>query len=154
MEAVINMARQFARESHIRNILEGEWTFMIDDSGKRLPGIRGRAGVAMPTLEGIEVGADLIEMQPGSAFPLHTHPGEHILYVIQGKGYVHVDGIDHSIKEGDTIYVPAEYAHGVKTDERSACPFLLLAFGYPHKHIGAEDRMRIVSAGVSSTKVL
>ena len=153
MNTIIEMARQFTRKSHISNVLEGEWTDLVDDSGNILPGIRGRAGVTAPTLENVEIGADLIEMQPGSSFPLHTHPGEHILYVIHGRGFVHVDGIDHAIKEGDTIFVPAEYAHGVKTSEASTSPFLLLAFGYPHKHIGALDRMRIVTADMSGSRV-
>jgi quercetin dioxygenase-like cupin family protein len=145
MQTMIEMVRQFARDSHIANILEGEWTVMIDDLGNQLSGIRGRAGVALPTVEGIEIGADLIEMQTGSTFPLHTHPGEHILYVIRGQGFVHVDGIDHPIHRGDTIFVPAEYPHGVKTKDNCADPLLLLAFGYPHKNIGAQDRMRVVT---------
>jgi quercetin dioxygenase-like cupin family protein len=126
---------------------------MVDDSGNSLTGIRGRSGVAAPTVEGIEIGADVIEMLPGSAFPYHTHSGEHILYVIQGSGYVYIDGIDHSIKEGDTIFIAAEYPHGVKTDKIATSPFLLLAFGYPHKHIGSLDRMRIVADDDSSTTV-
>lgn len=150
---MIDMVRQFTRDSHIANILAGEWTVMVDDSGNQLAGIRGRAGVALPTVEGVEIGADLIEMQPGSAFPLHIHPGEHILYVIKGQGCVHVDGRDHTIQEGDTIFVPAEYPHGVKTKDNAADPFLLLAFGYPHKHIGAQDRMRVVTEGGAENRL-
>lgn len=147
MNSLVDMVRQFSRESHIRNVIGGELTLMVDDTGHPLAGIRGRAGVALPTMEGVELGADLIEMEPGSSFPLHTHAGEHILYVVKGEGYVHVDGIDHAVQEGDTIFVPAEYVHGVKTRENSACPLLLLAVGYPHKPIDAHDRMRVVAAG-------
>jgi quercetin dioxygenase-like cupin family protein len=95
-------------------------------------------------MDGPEIGADLIEMQPGSAFPLHIHPGEHILYVIQGQGLVHVDGVDQRVKTGDTIFIPAEYPHAVKTISTATEPFLILAVGYPHKHIDATDRMKII----------
>ena len=137
--------RKFVSEENIRNVLEGEFVRLVNEAGEPLPDIYGRAGVACPTMEGVEIGADLIEMQPGSAFPLHIHPGQHILYIIRGEGIVHVDGVDHHIKEGDTIFIPAEYPHGVKTFETTtALPLTLLAIGYPHKDIEATDRMRIV----------
>jgi len=86
----------------------------------------------------------LIEMQPGSAFPLHTHPGDHILYVLAGPGLVHVDGVDHRVNTGDTIFIPAEYPHGVRTI-REAPALVFLAVGFPHKHVSAPDRMRLLN---------
>ncbi len=102
------------------------------------------------TFSGYEIGVDFIEMQPGSAFALHVHPGDHILYVVKGTGCVHIDGVDHRIKDGDTIFIPAEYPHGVKTVEDSKAPFQFLAFGHPHKHLDATDRMFLVKEQPSS----
>jgi len=145
LDPIVNAAvRRFVSQDHIRNVLAGEWVDLVTEAGDPLPGIRGRAGVAAPAMDGPEIGADLIEMQPGSAFPLHTHPGEHILYVIQGAGLVHVDGLDHRVEVGDTIFIPAEYPHGVKSLPEATEPFLLLAVGYPHKDIAATDRMKVV----------
>lgn len=137
-------ARQFAQAEHIRNVLAGDWVDLFDEYGHKLEGIRGRMGAAGMTVAGHEIGADLIEMQPGSAFPLHVHPGDHILYVLSGPGIVHVDGVDHWVGTGDTIFIPAEYPHGVKTLS-SAPPLVFLAVGCPHKHVSARDRMRLVS---------
>jgi quercetin dioxygenase-like cupin family protein len=141
--------RQFSASDHIRNLLAGEWLELLDDQGKRLPGIRGRAGVAAFTQEGFEIGADLIEMQPGSAFPHHIHSGEHILYVIVGHGLVHVDGTDHPIQAGDTIFIPAEYPHNVRSPQ-AAGPLILLTVGYPHKGLAAHDRMRSLGRGAAA----
>ena len=147
MEAILRASlRRFTSSQHIRNVLAGEWHDLFDQSGNRLDGIRGRIGAAALTESGIEIGADLIEMQPGSAFPLHKHPGDHILYVISGRGIVHVDGTDHTIVTGDTIFVPAEYPHGVKTYPDEATPFRLLAVGHPHINLSSKDRMQIVEA--------
>jgi quercetin dioxygenase-like cupin family protein len=145
MRSILETAvRSFSSSEHIKNVLDGQWTSLYDEAGHELPGIRGRAGAYSMTFSGHEIGVDLIEMQPGSAFGLHVHPGDHILYVISGIGSVHVDGVDHRVKEGDTVYIPAEYPHGVKTVEDSVLPVRFLAFGHPHKHLDATDRMRLV----------
>jgi quercetin dioxygenase-like cupin family protein len=151
MEPVLQHAvRKFIAGEHLRTVLDGPWIELVDETGAPLPGIRGRTGATAHTAEEIEIGADVIEMQPGSAFPLHTHPGQHILYVIDGEGFVHIDGEDHAVKAGDTIFIPAEYAHGVRTMALAAGPLLLLSVGYPHQHIGSRERMRTVDESAGS----
>jgi quercetin dioxygenase-like cupin family protein len=118
---------------------------MVDDHGQVVPGARGRAGVAGFTAAGAAMGADLVEMAPGSSFPLHTHPGDHILYIVQGPGIVHVDGEDREVRAGDTVFIPAEYAHGVRTLDSAAAPLVFLAMGHPHRALDAADRMHVVS---------
>jgi quercetin dioxygenase-like cupin family protein len=145
MQSVLRSAlRVFSSEEHIRNLLTGAWVDLVDDSGNRLVGIRGRIGAVGLTLENIELGADLIEMDAGSAFPLHTHPGDHMLYVIRGRGLVHVDGRDYPVVSGDSIFVPADYPHGVKTYADSVESFCFLAVGHPHKHLSSPERMIVV----------
>jgi quercetin dioxygenase-like cupin family protein len=102
-------------------------------------------GACSLTMTGHEIGVDLIEMQSGSAFPLHVHPGDHVLFVLKGTGCVSIDSVDHTVIEGDTILIPAEYPHGVKTLAGYELPFTFLAFGHPHKHLDATDRMKLVT---------
>jgi quercetin dioxygenase-like cupin family protein len=145
MDSVLKAAlRRFISEEHIRNVLQGEWVALYDDEGNRLEGIRGRIGVSAMTLGGQEIGIDFMEMQPGSAFPLHTHQGDHILYVVSGRGLAQVGGRDHPLETGDTIFVPAEHPHSFKTYADSITPFQILAVGHPHKHLSATDRMHLV----------
>ncbi len=126
------------------NVLEGVWVALVDGQGYPLPGIRGRAGATGFTSSGHALGADLIEMAPGSAFPLHTHPGDHMLYIVSGTGLVHVGEIDYPFGRGDTILVPASLPHGVRipVDAPSACQFL--AVGMPHRALAARDRMQVL----------
>ena len=139
-----HITRKFLAETHIKNLLKGEWIPAFDENGNQLPGIKGRVGVAHLSAEGKEIGVDLFEMQPESHFPLHTHDGDHILYGISGKVYVSVDGKEHIMNPGDSVFIPAEYPHGVKTIPNNNEPAQFLAFGYPHKHVSALDRMRLV----------
>ncbi len=135
-------ARKFVAEQHLKNLLAGEWVEMFDADGNLLTGIRGRIGACATKVDGSDIGVDLIEMRPGSAFPLHQHDGDHILYFASGEGIVHINGTDHPVKTGDSIFIPAEYPHGVKVPASAQGVLLTLAFGHPHKHVDAKDRMK------------
>ena len=135
---------RFSPAKHIRNVERGEWLPCFDEDGLRLAGIRGRAGAADSLHDGNEFGSDLIEMAPGSAFPLHVHDGAHILYVLGGRGAVHIDAAIHRLRRGDTIFIPAAYPHAVSNYDRQAGTFTFLAVGIPHKPVDAPDRMRLV----------
>ncbi len=136
---------RFNPAEHIRTILEGAWLEMVDERGEPLLGIRGRAGVAAPTQAGLEIGLDLIELQPGSAFPPHVHSGEHLLYVLSGEGLAHIDGADHRITMGEVIFIAAHYPHSVSNPADAPAPLRLLTVGYPHKPVSARDRMRTLA---------
>ncbi len=138
--------RQFIPEEHINNVLEGELVDLYDNHGNRLEGIKGRVGISAPSKTGFRIGIDYMEMSIGSSFPLHTHEGDHILYVIEGKGVASVNGKDHFLKEGDAIFVPSEYPHAFRalTIEEGNEPFKFVAVGNPHRPLTSKDRMKVV----------
>lgn len=133
-----------SRRAHIQNLYKSDWVTLVNEVGEKLPGIRGRTGVIAPTSEGKMIGVDIIEMQPGSAFPLHTHVGTHILYIIQGQGFVQVNGVDHQIQPEDTIFIPAEHPHHVRALETALAPLVFLSVGHPYRPLGARNRMHVV----------
>lgn len=116
------------------------------------PGIVGNAGVRSlaPGSSDEYLGVDLIDMAPGSSFPLHTHPGSHILFVLEGSGTVTVGDQTVRTRPGDSYFVPAELPHCVGATERHR----LLAFGFPHRAIEDPARMHVLlgdRGGVAST---
>ncbi len=122
----------------VRNLLEGAEPWIPIQAG-----IRGRPGVSgMPP--GLDVnepmGIDLIDMQPGTIFSLHTHPGAHILYVVAGCGTVTIGGAVYRTKHGDCYFVPAEVPHAVGAIERHQ----LLAVGFPYRALNDPRRLTIV----------
>lgn len=137
----------FLRHEHVRNLLAGQWVDMFDGHGHQLIGIRGRPGVSAVTLGGERLGLDLMEMQPGSSFPIHAHVGDHIMYILSGCGVARVGGIDHQLGPGDSIYIPAEHPHNFICPEKSTEPLVFLAVGHPHRRLSAHDRMRKVLEG-------
>lgn len=137
---------RFDADKHVRHFADLPWEPMVDEEGNTLDGIRGKTGATEIGSDGEEIGADLIEMQPGTAFPLHTHPGDHILYAISGRGTVTIDGEPRLFVAGTTFYIAGSYPHNVGTIPGESEPFTLLALGHPKKHVSARDRMHVVEA--------
>jgi quercetin dioxygenase-like cupin family protein len=71
-----------------------------------------RHDLSVPGREVIQVRVDL---DPGVTFPLHSHPGEEIIYVIAGEWEYQVEGKGAmTLKAGDVLFIPAGVNHGAK----------------------------------------
>jgi quercetin dioxygenase-like cupin family protein len=71
-----------------------------------------RRDLSVPGREVIQVRVDF---DPGSAFPRHMHPGEEIIYILEGTlEYQIGDEPPATYKAGDVLFVPAGAIHQVK----------------------------------------
>jgi quercetin dioxygenase-like cupin family protein len=53
-----------------------------------------------------------VDIDPGTAFPRHTHPGEEIIYVLEGTLEYRLDGRPPAtLKAGDVLFIPAGVVH-------------------------------------------
>ena len=56
-----------------------------------------------------------VDFAPGAAFPRHSHPGEEIVYVIEGLLEYQVEGKPPvTLKAGEVLFIPAGTIHAVK----------------------------------------
>lgn len=70
-----------------------------------------RNDLSAPGREVIQV---LVDFAPGASFPRHSHPGEEVAYVIEGKLEYRLDGGPAVILEaGDALFIPAGTVHAV-----------------------------------------
>jgi quercetin dioxygenase-like cupin family protein len=115
---------------------------LSDGAGGRLDGVFGHAGVRDFLAGGDPIGVDKLVMQAGTAFGLHTHPGAHVLVVVEGRGVISFEGAEYEMRAGDTVFVPATYAHAVGAAKDSGVS--LLAFGVPHMPLSSDHRMTLV----------
>ncbi len=71
-----------------------------------------RHDLSAPGREMIQVRVDL---DPGVTFPLHSHPGEEIIYVLEGEWEYQVEGKGAMrLKAGEVLFIPAGVKHGAK----------------------------------------
>jgi quercetin dioxygenase-like cupin family protein len=67
------------------------------------------------SVSGREVIQVRVELAPGVAFPKHSHPGEEIVYVLEGSLEYEVEGKPPvTLKAGDVLFVPAGTIHSAK----------------------------------------
>ena len=80
------------------------------------PGIKRtdlmRNDLSAPGREVIQV---LVAFAPGVAFPNHSHPGEELVYVVEGLLEYTLEGRPPvTLKAGDVLFIPAGVPHAVK----------------------------------------
>jgi quercetin dioxygenase-like cupin family protein len=67
------------------------------------------------SVPGREVIQNRVEIGPEAPFIRHKHPGEEIIYVLEGSLEYHIDGQEPKTYEaGEVLLVPAETAHAVR----------------------------------------
>jgi quercetin dioxygenase-like cupin family protein len=71
-----------------------------------------RHDLSVPGREAVQVRVDFA---PGVAFPRHSHPGEEIIYVLEGSLEYQVEGKQAvTLKAGDVLFIPAGTIHAAK----------------------------------------
>jgi quercetin dioxygenase-like cupin family protein len=56
-----------------------------------------------------------VDFGPGAAFGKHTHPGEEIIYVLEGLLEYEIEGKPPvTLKAGDVVFVPAGTIHAAR----------------------------------------
>lgn len=105
--------------------------------------VHGSEARGIPLLTNGTIGADLLYVPPGKAFPYHIHPGHHLLYCVAGAGTITFGGKIKNVRPGDLYMVEATVPHGVGADPDGPGHWLI-SFGSPHKRVDAHDRMEAV----------
>jgi quercetin dioxygenase-like cupin family protein len=71
-----------------------------------------RPDLSIPGREAIQV---IVELAPRVLAPKHTHPGEEIIYVLEGSPEYEVAGQPPmTLKRGDVLFIPAGTVHSAK----------------------------------------
>ena len=79
----------------------------------QVPGINRidlqRHDLSVPGREAVQV---IVEIDPGVTSPWHTHPGEEIIYVLEGSLEYQLKGEPPvTLKAGDVLFIPAGTIH-------------------------------------------
>lgn len=91
----------------------------------------GASGLRVRWLITSEVGAEnfamrLFEMEPGGYSPLHSHPWEHEVFILEGEGVVLGGGEERKFRAGDVIFIPPNEEHQFRNTSEKTVMFLCL----------------------------
>jgi len=71
-----------------------------------------RHDLSVPGCEAVQVRADF---PPGAAVPRHTHPGDELVYVLEGTLEFQLEGqAPVTVKAGEVFFIPAGTVHTAK----------------------------------------
>lgn len=68
----------------------------------------------------------MFELKPGGYTPLHVHPHEHEVFVVEGEGVLVYEGEEHKFCGDYVIFVPGNKKHRFKNTGDSILRFLCL----------------------------
>ena len=66
----------------------------------------GKASITL-LAKGEQAFVGKLTLAPGGAVPQHRDPTEEYIHVLQGSGVLTIDGVEHELKAGHTVYMPA-----------------------------------------------
>ena len=89
---------------------------IAQNAGTKPTGVRRtdlqRHDLSAPGREAVQV---RIDIDPGAIAPPHTHPGEEVIYVIEGLLEYRVEGKPPvTLKAGEVLFIPAGAIHSAK----------------------------------------
>ena len=91
----------------------------------------GTKGVRVRWLISKETGVEnfamrLFEVEPGGYSPLHSHPWEHEIFILEGEGVAFGGEEEKPIEEGDVLFIPPGEKHQLRNTGKTGLSFLCL----------------------------
>jgi len=68
----------------------------------------------------------MFELEPGGHTPLHSHPNEHEVFIVEGSGIFVHEGTEHPFEPGYVIFVEPDAEHCFRNTCDSAVKFLCI----------------------------
>ena len=79
----------------------------------------------------------LFAFDKGEEISAHKSGGDAMVFALDGKGKITIDGKEHILKKGDAIVMPAQIPHAVYAEEQFK---MLLIVSFPER---TDDRVQL-----------
>ena len=116
--------------------LSRDGVLQIDDGERPIP-MKNSAGTGMPLVRYGSFGADVIRFQAGEGVQNHVHEGDHILFVLLGRGILVFAGEEYALYPGLCYLVPGAVEHAIRASEN----LVLIAVANQHRPLDSFERM-------------
>ena len=85
--------------------------FKVFELNKLLSELEGQGGYFINFISTMGIQAGIIRLHPGENDIQEPHSVDEVYYVIEGNGFIKLNGKDHEIRQGTCIFVPAKAGH-------------------------------------------
>jgi mannose-6-phosphate isomerase-like protein (cupin superfamily) len=90
---------------------KSEMNSKVFELNKLLSELDGQGGYFIDFINTRGIQAGIIRLHPGENDSQKPHSVDEVYYVIEGSGFIKLDGKDHEIRQGTSIFVPAKADH-------------------------------------------
>lgn len=70
----------------------------------------------------------MAEIPPGEQLSLHSHSQAETYYILEGRGFVLLDGVEHEVKAGSVVFIPGDVVHTIGA---TGSELLRLVYSFP-----------------------
>jgi hypothetical protein len=117
----------------IKNYLEADWMDWQKMHGSQAHGLA--------LVKHDNFAADMLHFLPNEKTSLHTHPGNHILFVVDGGGTLTYGNEEHPLIKGSCYLVPGTTDHRVSANNNG---MHLLSIADTHRSVDSIERSNVV----------
>ena len=71
----------------------------------------------------------VLEFEAGGHSPYHAHDWEHEVFILEGNGYLTVEGEEHPFKPGDVVFLPPGTNHNFTAGDQGLKMICLVPVG-------------------------
>lgn len=89
-----------------------------------VPARRPYAGIVQRRMDTRHATVVRYELEPGARYPLHAHPEEQLVHVVEGEIRFQVGRRVLHLRRGDLLHVPGEVVHGAEGGGDATAVFL------------------------------
>ena len=89
-----------------------------DDPVKGRLGFRGLFSSERTPTNALTTG--VTDLPPDGWLGLHRHTPAEVYYVLAGEGVVTLDGVEHAVRTGTSVFIPGDVEHGIRNTTGSA----------------------------------
>jgi len=107
-----------------------EWLSMVGSQAKGLNLVKDN-----------NFAADILRFNANEKTSLHTHPGDHILFVVEGDGWLKFGDDLYELTTGTCYFVPGSVPHQVIA---GSVGMFLLSIANDHRPVDSSKRLEIL----------
>ena len=103
-----------------------EMNYKIFDLSKLLSELEDQGGYFIDFMSTRGIQAGVIRLHPGENDSQKAHSVDEVYFVVEGDGFIKLDGKDHEIRQGTCIFVSAKVDHRFHGNEQDLVVFYAL----------------------------
>jgi len=103
--------------------------------------MHGSEAVGTPLVKKGDFAADMLHFLPNQKTSLHTHEGNHILFAVEGSGWIDCGVETEPIVKGTCYFIEGSQPHRVRAGDDG---LYLLSVANVHKPVHSTERLEVI----------